>query len=98
MEQISEIFAEAKNLLVKTNWISNPHPKDFNQNKKFNLQVETKNPENGKAAFYDVTQRVDFQPPVKAGDIVNIEMRVHGFNGALYCDLLKYEIVKLGKN
>jgi hypothetical protein len=98
MEQTTEIFAEARNLLVKANWSSTPHPKDFDKRMKFNIQVETKNPVTGKAALYDATQRVEFQPPIKVGEIVNLETRIHGYNGSLYCDILKYEHVKSGKS
>jgi hypothetical protein len=93
---LTEIFAEKRNAVVKSQFITQPSEKETDKRPKYNMQLEAQSPD-GTYALFVATQRTDFQPQVKAGDIVNVDFKIRGYNGLLYCDLLKHEIIKADK-
>lgn len=89
---LGQIYVEKKN--VKVEWIGLTRA-DKNGKQKSSVQFSTRSPEGQAITFYAAQDR-NFEPVIKEGDILNIEMKVRAYKDGLYCDLVKHEIINNG--
>lgn len=89
---LSQLFVTKKD--VRIEWMGLTKA-DKNGKQKFSIQVATKTPEGHTVTFYGAQDK-DFNPAVKVGDVINLDMKVRAYKDGLYCDIVGHEIVNGG--
>jgi hypothetical protein len=90
---LNALIVEKKGCAVLWQGVTAAKPEDKDKRPKYSVQLGSKLP-NGQTLDFFVGHREPLVLAIKEGDILNIEIKARAFNGGLYCDLLKHEIVK----